>query len=888
MEQFVYRGAKTGQISFPLGGIGSGSIGLAGNGRLIDWEIYNRPNKLSVNGFSHFAIKAEANGAVLDARILHGDLTTPYQGEIQASRFGSFGWGPRREYLTGLPHFSTVEFRGEYPLADLTFLDHSRSFPGGVTLRAFNPLIPLNDLDSSIPAAFFEFTVTNNNPQTITYTLAGVLNNPLPANNLNTVSSQPWGRALHLQCDSLDPASVRYGDLTLATDAGLTGASISWQEYWYRGAWFDSLEVYWNDLKTPGPFNNRVYPPDKAGEHNEGLLAAHFDLAPGESKRVRFVITWNFPNCENYWKKRSTTVIEEADYHGERAAPLVKPTWQNYYATLWADSLASAEYALTEWDRLAAETQRYHDALFASTLPPAALDAVSANVSILKSPTVLRLEDGSFYGWEGLHPNEGCCEGSCTHVWNYAQALPFLFPKLERSMRTLDYQYNLRPDGGMPFRLQLPLGVEPWGFRACADGQFGGVLKTYRDWKISGDSDWLRDLWPAVKKSIDFAWAATNEDRWDPERSGVLWGRQHHTLDMELFGPNSWLTSMYLGALKAGAEMADYLGETATAAEYRAIFAKGKAWVDEQLFNGDYYIQRVDLKDRRIVETFAKDEVLIQGGDTLSAYWNEEHDEIKYQIGEGSSIDQVLGQWHASLYGLGDVLDPAQVRAANAAIYRHNYIPLMGAVYNPCRIYCLNDEGGLVICAWPAGVPKPLIPAPYSQETMNGFEYSAAIHMIMTGLVDEGMTCVGAVRRRYDGERRNPWNEFECGSNYARSMASYALLNAFSGFQFDLVHHTIGFNPVEWVAGGFRCFWSLDSGWGEVVITAEAVELRLLGGHLDLQTLHLPFLAGGGVQTVNVSGHPIPFTHTAGTVHLESLTRVAPVQALQIERSPIV
>ena len=80
----------------------------------------------------------------------------------------------------------------------------------------------------------------------------------------------------------------------------------------------------------------------------------------------------------------------------------------------------------------------------------------------------------------------------------------------------------------------------------------------------------------------------------------------------------------------------------------------------------------------------------------------------------------------------------------------------MRDAYNPCRIYCLNDEGGLVICAWPEGAKKPVIPAPYSQETMNGFEYAAAIHMIMTGLVDEGMTCVAAIRRRYDGERRNP------------------------------------------------------------------------------------------------------------------------------------
>lgn len=857
MNDFIYQGAKTTQISFPLGGIGAGCIGLAGNGRLIDWEIFNRPNKGSVNGFSHFAVRAERDGQVLDARVLQGELLAPYQGELNGSRFSGFGWGPRREYLTGLPHFADVTFRGEYPLAELAFAD--ARFPGAMTLAAFSPFIPLNDRDSSMPAAFFAYTLTNTTEEAIDYTLAGVLANPLPANNRNTVTAEPWGHALHLTSDGVTPGTPVYGDMTLATDAGLDGqATLSWQEYWFRGVWFDSLEVYWKDFTTPGPFQNRQYPIERAGARNEGLLAVHFSLAPGESRTVRFVIAWNFPICENYWT---------AD---QKLPPGVDPTWKNYYATVWPDSLASAQYALDTWERLHGETQRFHDALFASDLPPAALDAVSANMAILKSPTVLRLEDGTFYGWEGCHPDAGCCEGSCTHVWNYQQTLPFLFPALERSMREADFRYNLRGDGGMVFRLQLPLGAPRWPFRPCADGQFGGVLKTYRDWKICGDNEWLRRLWPAVKQSIEFAWHPGNEDRWDPEKSGVLWGRQHHTLDMELFEPNSWLTGMYLAALKAGAEMAEHLGDTASADEYRTIFARGKSWADAHLFNGDYYIQRIDLHDRRIVEAFAEDEIVLIGNSTMEAYWDEEHQEIKYQIGDGSSIDQLLGQWHASLYGLGEIFDPAQVHSANAAIYRHNFIPVMGEVYNPCRIYCLNDEGGLVICAWPAGSTKPTIPAPYSQETMNGFEYSAAIHMIMDGLVDEGMTCVAALRRRYDGERRNPWNEFECGSNYARSMAAYALLNAFSGFEFDMVRGHMGFQPVRMAGDRFRCFWSLDSGWGEVEITPGGAELRVLYGQLDLRSLALLLDGDRAVSSVRLGGEPVAFAQEGDVIRLNA------------------
>jgi len=867
MDPFLYRGVKASQISFPLGGIGAGCIGLAGNGRLVDWEIFNRPSKGSVNGFSHFAIRAESAARVVDARVLHGELSPPYQGELSAPAFNSFGYGPRREYLTGLPHFETVAFRGEYPLADLAFED-SR-FPGAVSLRAFSPFIPLNDRDSSLPAAFFEFHVTNSTSAPLAYTLLGVLANPLPANNLNRVLSEPWGHALHLTSDAANAETPRAGDLTLATDA----RDVSWQRYWYRGKWFDNLEVYWHDMLSPGPFHDRVYAPERAGARNEGLLAARLELASGATGRVRFVITWSFPDCENYW-------TDTAPCCGFASA---RPTWKNYYATLWPDSLASASYALENWDRLAEGTQRFHDALFASSLPPAALDAISANLSILKSPTVLRLEDGTFYGWEGCHPAAGCCEGSCTHVWNYAQALPFLFPALERSMREADYRYNLRDDGGMPFRLQLPLGAAPWGFRPCADGQFGGVMKVYRDWKISGDSDWLRRLWPAVRRSIEFGWHPGNADRWDPARTGVLWGRQHHTLDMELFGPNSWLTGFYLGALKAGAEMAEHLGEIDTAAEYRRIFDRGKAWADAHLFNGEYYHQVIDLADRSIVEAFSGADEVLTGGTALEAYWDGEHGEIKYQVGEGCGIDQVLAQWHANLYALGDLFDPAQVAKAAAAIFRHNFVRRMGDFANPCRIFALNDEAALVICTWPEGARKPTIPVPYSSEAMNGFEYAAAILMIQVGLLEEGMEVVAAVRSRYNGERRNPWNEFECGSNYARSMASYALLNAFAGFRFDMVTGELGFDPVGAAGGRFRCFWSLDSGWGEFESDPAGAELRLLYGRLELAALDLPFLTGQPVSRATLDGMPVTFQQEAGRVAFEGRLRIEEGQVLRLE-----
>ncbi|MDE0673082.1 MAG: GH116 family glycosyl-hydrolase [Caldilineaceae bacterium] len=866
MDRFLYTGEHTRHISFPLGGIGAGGIGLAGNGHLVDWEIFNKPNKGSVNGFSHFAIRAEEAGATVDARILQGDLTPPFMGDISQGMFQGFGFGPRREYMSGLPHFRDVEFRGEFPLATLRFVDET--FPGDVCLRAFSPLIPLEEDDCSLPAAFFEFEISAPEDRRLTYTLVGVLANPQPAVNLNRMDESMADEGLHLlHLSSTEPGpdSPAYGDLTLGADTGHDpGQTVSWQEYWFRGAWFDNLEVYWQDLTRPGPFSNRRYEGEAAGAGNEALLAVHVPVNPGETRRVRFVIAWNFPNCVNDW---SEDAVREA------AAAGTPNQWRNWYATRWADSRDSASFALREWDRLHDGTGLFHNTLFASDLPLVALEAVSANLSTLKTPVVKRLEDGTLYGWEGAHVDAGCCEGSCTHVWNYQQTVPFLFPRLERSMRAADYKYNLLPNGAMPFRLQLPLGTPRHltGMqRPCCDGQFGGVMKIYRDWKICGDTDWLRELWPGVRRSIEYAWHPENPDRWDPDRTGVLQGRQHHTLDVELFGPNAWMIGFYLGALKAGAEMAEALGEQQCAREFRTIFERGRAWVDGNLFDGEYYHQRIDLTDRSVLEPFVESVHTSDSASVLESYWTEEYGEIKYQIGEGCEIDQVLAQWHANLYGLGDLLDPEKVQSALTHLFTYNFKRNSREDYNPCRVYTLNDEAGLQIATWPEGRRQPVIPLPYSQETQNGYEYAAALHMIGTGLVAEGVEVVAAIRDRYDGAKRNPWNEIECGSNYARSMAAFALLNTFAGFEFDMRVGMVGFNPVQGFGSGFRCLWALAPAWGQVVMEPGEFRLEVAQGSLPVRIVKLPGLANAVVQEVRLGSELVGWrqSDTNGEVRL--------------------
>jgi len=861
MATFIYRNEKTKEISFPLGGIGSGSIGLSGNGRLIDWEIYNRPNKCSLNRYSHFLVKAEQDGKVVDTRVLNGDLQPPYMGQIGTKFHSGYGYGPAIETMAGVPHFERTEFIGEYPIAQINLED--KNFPGKITLTAFNPFIPLNDKDSSIPAAFFDIEFHNTTKNEITYTLCLSVANPFSEEAVNTYHQQEDIKYIKLSSNKYSPEQTEFGDLTIATDAG----TISYQEYWYRGTWFDSLGVFWKDINTYGKLKNRNY--KDAGKYDMASLAAHIQVNPMEKKHIRFIISWSFPNTYRYW-----------EHSGESSEPDSprKKTWKNYYATVFKDSTESAVYSLKNFDVLYKDTLKFKNALFSSSLPSFALEAVSANLSTLKTATVLRLEDGSFYGWEGCQAYEGSCEGSCTHVWNYAYALPFLFPKLERSMRDLDYQYNMFDDGFMAFRLQLPLGTEPSRWMACVDGQMGGIIKAYRDWKISGNTEWLRSNWGTIKKSLEFAWAETNEFRWDPDKDGVIDGRQHHTLDMELYGPNSWLNGFYLAALKAAAEMAEYLGEQDKAEEYRNMFENGKKWTDRYLFNGEYYVQKIDLKDPSVLKTFDNGT-----NQVYKNYWSEEHQEIKYQIGEGCSIDQVVAQWHANLCGLGEIFDKSQRLSALKAIYKYNFKKEgMRNFFNPCRIFCLNDEKGVTICEWPDNKYKPTIPIPYSEECMNGFEYQAAIHMLQEGMIEEGEEIIKAIRERFDGEKRNPWNEFECGSNYARSMASYAILNAYSGFAFDMVRHKIGFDPIKKDQDNVSFFWSLDSGWGKFIKTKQQIILEVLYGKLDLLEVDFPFIKEQNISSVVLGEKPIEFIKAEGKIILHEMITIEEKKALKI------
>ncbi|MBN2309236.1 MAG: hypothetical protein JXR94_09715 [Candidatus Hydrogenedentes bacterium] len=505
---------------------------------------------------------------------------------------------------------------------------------------------------------------------------------------------------------------------------------------------------------------------------------------------------------------------------GEPAAPTEHHV--PWYAGRFASVDEAAGYWANHYAGLREKSAVFRDAFYDSTLPPEVVEAVAANLTILKSPTILRQADGRLWCWEGCCDGSGCCHGTCTHVWNYAQAIPHLFPGLERTMRQTEFCESLFPDGRQAFRANLP--IRPGGIGgAAADGQLGGIMKMYREWRISGDTEWLEAYWPRIRLSLDYVIGT-----FDPRETGLLEEGHHNTYDISYFGPDGHCGTFYLGALTAAIRMGEALNDDVS--RYRALLEKGVQRLETELFNGEYFFQKIMTDGLDNPPGKLDPAGSGPGYRPVIELLNEQGP--KYQYGTGCLSDGVLGLWMARVCGIDEaIVDPVKVRSNLKAIHAYNLRRDLTGHANPQRpTFAMGTDGGLLLCTWPRGGALA-IPFVYSNEVWTGIEYQVASHLLFEGLVDEGLEIVRVCRDRYDGIRRNPFNEYECGHWYARAMSSYGLLDGLTGARYDAVDKTL---YIDSQVGDFRSFLATATGFGTVGLAGGEPFLDVRHGRIDV------------------------------------------------------
>lgn len=796
-----YGGEHLARIAFPLGGVGAGMICLDGAGALSHASLRHRPDLLN-EPLAFAALHVEGpDGAV--ARVLEGPVPVykPLLFRREGQTVGSGSGAPGHTY--GLPRFRQASFEARFPFATVGLRDDAVPAAAGIT--GWSPFVPGHADDSALPMAALEYRLSNPGNAALrcvfSFHCANLMFDPRGADR--GVRTLPHGFVLFQ--DGSDDCPQAEG----AFAAVLDSPEARVHARWFRGDWFDPLTLLWKQVSQGGAPAAEPWD-DGRGSSRGASLYLPFELAPGAEREVPLRLYWYVPHSDL------------------RTGPETGDAYRPWVGGRYRDIDALIEDAETRHEDLRRRSAAFRDAFFDTDLPPEVVEAVSSNLSILRSPTLLRQADGRIWAWEGCSDREGCCAGSCTHVWNYAQALAHLFPELERSLRETELGECIDESGHCAFRAPLPIRPASHASHAAADGQLGGVLKLYRDWRISGDTDWLRRLWPKARLSLEHAIAT-----WDPDREGVLREPHHNTYDIEFWGADGMCSSIYVAALEAAARMAEALGDEAR--PYRELSVRGRERIETELFDGEHFVQRVQWRDLRAPPPteFAAE----LPGTRYSPEAREllEQEGPKYQYGSGCLADGVIGSWLGAVCGLGETLDPAKVESHLRAVHRHNLRRDLSAHANPQRSgYAFGNEGGLLLCTWPSG-GRPTLPFVYSEEVWTGIEYQVASHLILQRRIDEGLEIVRIARSRYDGRRRNPFDEIECGHFYARALSSYALLQALSGARYDAVDRVLHLTPA--IAGDFRAFLCTASGFGSVGVRDGEPFLDVRAGEIPFDEL---------------------------------------------------
>jgi len=797
-----YYGKNLDRIAFPVGGIGAGMFCIEGTGARSHMSVRNKPEIFNEPAmFATLSVKGIENGSL----VLEGQVP-------EWKKFGNPNSGNGSAGTTfGLPRFEKSSFIARFPFAKIELSDPD--MPVEVSITGWSPFIPTDADNSSLPVGGLEYTFKNTGSSNIDAVFSYNSVNFM-ARNGGMASIKPIMKGFILSENGVKDKPETKGDFAIFTNE--PGAIIDY--CWFRGGWWDPLTITWNTILNG---EIRQTPPVERSAPGASIYIPLI-LEPGSEKVVRIMMDWYVPGTDLRYGRDPENADEEICDDPDCSCK--DPFYMPWYSAKFSDIQEISNYWKTNYDDLKQKSELFRDSFYSMTLPPEVIEAVAANLTILKSPTVLRQRDGRLWNWEGCSDNSGCCAGSCTHVWNYAQAIPHLFPGLERTLRETEFNQSQDAEGHQTFRSALPVRPVATTFYAASDGQLGGIMKVYRDWHISGNNEWLKKIYPRVIQSINYC-----IETWDPRHTGTLEEPHHNTYDIEFWGPDGMCSSFYLGALKAVTEMGNFMGEDVSL--YQGLFDKGKRAVETDLFDGEYFIQKIKWEGLN-----SPDPVKASEGSWSSEYSMEartllQKEGPKYQYGTGCLSDGVLGAWIAEVCGMHNILDSAKTKSHLNSVFKYNFKTELKNHSNPQRpSFALGHDGGLLLCSWPKGGMLSL-PFVYSNEVWTGIEYQVASHLMISGEVDKGLEIVRTARNRYDGRIRNPFDEYECGHWYARALSSYALLQGLTGVRYDALTQTM---YIDSRLGDFTGFISAETGFGNAGLKGGKPFLEVVYGDITV------------------------------------------------------
>jgi len=739
-------------IGMPIGGIFTGTVYLGGDGRLWLWDIFNE---------NQTGIDPKTIEWGLDLHV--GKKVRPQDGSAYvqpAKDIRPIEQGFAFKIIAGKKTFikkleasdwDEILYEATYPMAKVHYIDHSLGLD--ITASIFSPFIPLDEKNSGLPCTIYSFSVKNKTTKDITVSILGWLENKImPKSKKDTDIRQNTFESF-TNCTVLN-SSIQlngtpnqqklpdYGTMAIGALDNKCKANTSFTLPLSIESFSNQNTSTTTKAVSEGPLLNSV--------------CTKHTIRGSQTITANFIIGWHFANL------KLNPVIEGKG---------------RFYNQQFKNAAEVVKYVATHFESLSTQTKLWRQTWYDSTLPWWFLERTFLNISTLATTTAHRFDSGRFYAWEGV----GCCEGTCMHVWQYAQAMGRIFPAIERDTRErVDLGLSLTSNGMIYYRGEVVK-------TAAIDGQAGTILRIYREHKMSSDKSFLKNNWDKIKLATTWV---INQDK---NQDGMEDTPIENTLDAVWDGEIAWLVGLCIAAVKAGEQMAIEMGDAAFATTCANYVSKGTKNMEEKLFNGEYFIHKPDE---------------IKGREKLGSY-NTCH------------IDQVYGQSWAHQVGLGRILDKEKTVSALRALWKYNFTPDVGPYIKErrgWRPYALAGEGGMVMNTNPSNEAKPYgenttWQLGYFHECMSGFEHQVAAHMMAEGMTDEALVLTRMIHDRYHAAKRNPFNEIECSDHYARAMASYGTFISACGFDYDGPNGFISFAP-KMNPDKCKVPFTSASGWG--------------------------------------------------------------------------
>ncbi len=808
------------KIGMPINGVCTGSVYISGDGELWNWDIFNIKGAGPGGGGDLFYRQP----MVKSKPFVNGFYIKIMDGASEVTRsLNSEG-------------FSDIEFHGQYPVAHVTYRD--KKLPVTVSLQALTPFIPTNIEESSYPAIYMDYTVTNRSNKSLRVELFGQMQ------NMSCFQTGKDKKGWHVNSSV---SGKDFARLELGSEETDENAHADWGSM--------SLSVFGSGAEANATLTGASVSHVGLGEPLVGEAKRVVELKAGESKTVSFLITWDFPNI-HLWNGASNWINKDQLRH--------------YYSRNIKHAGEVATLLMSR-PELKENTLKWVKTWYDSTLPKDLLDRSFLNVSTMATNVFMRFDDltdnpkneGRLFNEEGVYLGPG----TCRHVSHYGQVLGRVFPSLARQRRSqVDFGLALSPEGIIGYRGEFSHFGHHDGRGYAVDGQAGTILAAYREHLMAPDDSFIKSIWPQVKKAMQYM---ILHDKGETQSAdGLLEGAQYNTLDRIWYGKHAWLSGLYNAALLASAEMAVVVNDTAFAKECLSIAEKGKDNISKQLFNGEYFIQILDPQHLDAPNS-----------------------------NKGCHIDQMLGQYWAHQLGLGLIVEKKKLHRALSSLMKYNFINNYGEFLKKTHIpisrwYAEGAEQGVVMCSFPKGgadkAPGKVnndwekLVVGYFSEMWTGQEYALAALMIDEGKIAPAMKILRAIDDRYAASKRNPYNEIEYGNHYSRAMSSYALFVSACSYYHNGPEQSLGFAPKILDVDGkqFKAAFIASQGWGsyeqEKKEDSESYKLTLEYGSLPLQELILPCnWSQWGEVTVLINQEPLEFTIQADTLILSPVVMTA-------------